>query len=356
VTAAADPVTYVTVADSKFFLGVVALVNSLRLTGNTEPIVVIDAGLSEEQVRRLSEVCEVRSPATNREGELPAFIKPAVCAMGFPGTTVLLDSDIIVTSRLTPISEQAAAGKFCIFIDTESRRVFEEWREPLALTAPYRSQPYVNSGFAVFQASAWQDVMERWTELSARVSGERSKLPHRLDDDVARKHPFAYVDQDVLNALLMTEVDESRLHLLNPDLAGLTDWYVKIDDASRLRCSRRSQPMILLHFTGSPKPWLLQARHRIVGEDYQYFDAYEGLLGRLLTSPDLPIRLPADAVPLWLRHGAVGTAARRGPRLVRKAALAGLGLLPASVQRRATAAGQALASAAQTGLAGRGPV
>ena len=153
-------VTYVTVADEKFFLGAVALVNSLRIAGNPEPIVVIDAGLSPAQRAFLSEACEVRSLPVDRSGALPAFLKPAVFTLGLEGTTVVLDSDMIVTSRLEPILAEAAAGKLCVFTDIEKDRYFEdEWVTALGLENPIRPRPYINSGFVAFQASRWQDVI-----------------------------------------------------------------------------------------------------------------------------------------------------------------------------------------------------
>ena len=36
--------TFYTVADARFWLGAVALVNSLRLVGHKEPVVVLDLG------------------------------------------------------------------------------------------------------------------------------------------------------------------------------------------------------------------------------------------------------------------------------------------------------------------------
>src|SRR5215207_7961449 len=40
---------FYTVANARHFIGVVALLNSLRLAGHTEPIRLMDAGLTDEQ-------------------------------------------------------------------------------------------------------------------------------------------------------------------------------------------------------------------------------------------------------------------------------------------------------------------
>ena len=41
--------TYYTIANAPFFPGLVALLNSLRLSGNAGELVVLDRGLEEEQ-------------------------------------------------------------------------------------------------------------------------------------------------------------------------------------------------------------------------------------------------------------------------------------------------------------------
>ena len=343
-TTGADAVTYVTVADEGFFLGAVALVNSLRLSGNPEPIVVIDAGLTATQRALLSQAAEVRSPAVDRSGALPAFLKPAVGTLGLRGTTVMLDSDMIVTSRLEPILAEAAAGKLCVFTDIEKDRCFEdEWATALGLADPIRRRPYINTGFVAFQSSGWQDLLDRWWELCARVSGERSQLPHALSDDVSRGHPFAYVDQDVLNAILMAEVDEARVHRLDAQLAGLIDWdLIRVNDERGLGCSVGPRRTVLLHLTGYPKPWSTRARDRFFGPDDRYFTAYEELMARLLTGPDLPLPVPSRDVPLWLRRGPVARVARRGPRRGRSAALSALERMPDSLERMGVAMARGL--------------
>ena len=45
------------VSSSRYFLGAVALVNSLRLLGHTEPVYVLDYGLSEAERELLAPEC-----------------------------------------------------------------------------------------------------------------------------------------------------------------------------------------------------------------------------------------------------------------------------------------------------------
>ncbi len=51
--------TFYTVTDAEFFPGTVALLNSLRLMGHREPLVVLDDGSATEQRERLDRVAAV---------------------------------------------------------------------------------------------------------------------------------------------------------------------------------------------------------------------------------------------------------------------------------------------------------
>ena len=52
------PVGFFTIADATYFLGLVALVNSLRLQGHADPITVLDLGLRAEQREALKTECD----------------------------------------------------------------------------------------------------------------------------------------------------------------------------------------------------------------------------------------------------------------------------------------------------------
>ena len=217
--------TYVTVADEKFFLGAVALVNSLRLSGNPEPIVVMDAGLSPAQRALLSDACDVRPLPVDQRGAHQTFLKPAVM-LELSGTAVWIDSDIIVTDRLEPILAQAASGKICAFPDgapeNHGRRV-DEWVTLLGLGAELRPQVYVNAGFLAFRVDLWDGVVRRWWDLCDRVRVERSRSSAPARHRCQARHPFAYLDQDVLNGILMSEVEPESIHLLDWRAAGVAD-------------------------------------------------------------------------------------------------------------------------------------
>ena len=148
---------------------------------------------------------------------------------------------------------------------------------------------------------------ERWIELCAEVSEERSRLPHSIPSDRAETHPFAYLDQDVLNAILMSEVDQHATTIGDwrkvgvPKPADTT----RIIDRFSLYCENDGATTLLLHHYTHPKPWFAEARERLT------YEPYDELLLRLLSAPDLPIRLPRDAIPVWLRRGMLHGIERR---------------------------------------------
>ena len=121
--------TYITVTDDRYFLGAVALVNSLRLAGNDGIIIILDAGLSDYQRNRLSAHCEIRPVPVDRRGVIPTYFKPTISKLGLHGVVVFLDSDIIVTGSLEPLYAPATEGAICAFPDGAPERHFEEWRD-----------------------------------------------------------------------------------------------------------------------------------------------------------------------------------------------------------------------------------
>src|SRR5689334_24719137 len=88
------------VSDCRFFLGTVALLNSLRLVGHDEPIFVVDAGLAAEHRRLLSGHATIISPPEKDEAVLLTPVGPRARPAE---VAVLLDADIIVVRPLTEL-------------------------------------------------------------------------------------------------------------------------------------------------------------------------------------------------------------------------------------------------------------
>ena len=315
--------TYYTTASAPFFPGAVALLNSLRLSGNDGELVVIDAGLTREQRRALAPHADVvDAPPAVREN--PSLAKPFPYLLGDAGVAVVIDSDMIVTADLGPLVRPAVDGKLALFPDHESARTrwFAEWQAALDLRARPRRQTYLNTGFVALDRARWNDVLGRWWEGCARVAaaGAAAGPPET---------PFWARDQDVLNAILMSEVPADSVAVLPAEAAVYWDRLRKVDvvDEHRLTCRLAGAPVAILHYSYRPKPWEARAWPRVTN------DAFLRLLPRVLFAPDVELRLEPRALPLWARPG---TPARLAVRLLDAAHFAAKTLVyaPAGPARR----------------------
>src|SRR5262249_1912508 len=97
-TARMPATAFYSVCDSGFFLGAVALVNSLRLVGHEEPIFIVDAGLTPEQRRLMSDHATIIEAP---ESDPAVFLTPRGPLERPAEVAVLLDADIVV---LRPLS------------------------------------------------------------------------------------------------------------------------------------------------------------------------------------------------------------------------------------------------------------
>jgi hypothetical protein len=82
----APDVTFHTVSDNAFFPETVALLNSLRLTGNNGPLVVLDHGLTQAQRERLAPLGTIVALPTEEAGHPVLFrIRPSGSVGGSDG-------------------------------------------------------------------------------------------------------------------------------------------------------------------------------------------------------------------------------------------------------------------------------
>jgi hypothetical protein len=279
--------TYFTTSDRNYFVGTVALINSLRLTGHRGEIVVLDFGLRESQRRRLASVATVEPPSVAPRALPKALPDPDRAR----GRIVLVDGDILVVAPLGAVLDKAATGLICLFHNPDDRW-FEEWEKELALNAPLRRQRYANAGFVAFSAENWPWLLERWAETNDRVA----EMPPRQPD------PYRDRDQDALNALLMSEVPADRVDI-QPDWRGPhADALprVRIVDERDLACTDEGREVVILHHSMSPKTWGPRGWRRDARQ------AYISLLPRVLFSDDVPLRLEHHEVPIWLRPTQLG--------------------------------------------------
>src|SRR5690348_17064369 len=160
-----DPtVAIYSVCDSRFFLGLVALINSLRIHGHDEEIFVTDCGLTTAERRIISNEATLLSAPE----DAPYLLKYVGPTTHPADVMVMLDADIIITRPLAPLAASARAGKVVAFVDRLHDRYFPEWEQLLDLP-PLRRRPYVNSGFLLVPR-------ERGLELLASLRRGQRKI------------------------------------------------------------------------------------------------------------------------------------------------------------------------------------
>jgi hypothetical protein len=316
--AARERVTYITVSSEAFFLGVVALFNSLQLTHNAGRFIVLDAGLTPEQRMLLVPHAEIVS--VKHIGVTPDLRKAWACNLEPTGTLAFIDSDMIVTGSLDHVMALARDGQICAYQDHAAVRWrwFPEWASMLELRASLRREIYINTGFVVFNTEAWPRLLERWWEVCNKIPPERMWRSGS---------PFEAPDQDALNALLMSEVPAGAATALDPgEVAFGGD--AAIDDIASLAAGVDGHLKTLVHFLDRPKPWERNGWIRLAGIDYVR------LMRRLLFWDDVPIRVDPATVPIWLRPTRLGDTTLRVLGAANRAIVAGAHALPPPVTDR----------------------
>ena len=298
---AGPQVTYFTISDKSFFPGTVALLNSLRLTGNQGSFVVMDVGLDDAQRSRL----ERHATVVKAPKDVPRPLFKALPQLFNPtGTIVIADSDMLVTDHLGHIVEKAAEGKICVFPDhfTQTGRWFGDWETVLELKAPLRHQTYVNSGFVALSVEHWPSFLSRFWELSERVPLGSVFAGTDMD------RPFWTADQDTLNAFLMSEIPPAAVEVLPAAQEVYPDALIhtKIIDPGTLECSWAGHRPVILHHSMNPKAWGRSGWRRVRR------DAYARLFGRVVCGKDVQLRMDPEELPLWLRLDASGKLALMG--------------------------------------------
>lgn len=275
---------FYSVCGRDFFPGLVALLNSLRLNGHVEPLFVLDRGMEPRQRELLAPHATIL-PAPD---DTPPSLLKLVAPMAHPARAMaLLDADVIVTRPLTELIDRAAAGTVVGF-ENDLHRFFEEWSELLEL-GKLRTGPYLTSS-SLFLAR----------ELAARLLPLAHERQLRVDRRPTwlgkgpESHPLYYMDQDVLNAVILARLDRDRVIALDQRLSATPPFSgLRVADETVLRCEYDdgTEPYLLHHFFR--KPWLVPMRS----------NPYSRLMTRLLLGPDVPLRLPESELPLRLRTG-----------------------------------------------------
>jgi hypothetical protein len=272
------------VADERYFLGAVGLVNSLRVIGHTEPIHLLDCGLTSRQRELLGgQVILVDAP----DNAPPTLLK-TIAPLARPAETmVLLDTDLIVTRSLGELIDAAAGGRV-VAVRNDMDRHVPEWGELLDL-GPVRRQPYVAFALLCVGRGLGTELLQLIADRQHRIEFERSTWGRDELD-----YPLLYADQDVLNAILASRVEEGRLDALDDRLAPVPPFRgLRLVDERTLRCAYDdgTEPYAVHHFI--VKPWLEPTHDGV----------YSRLLRRLLVGADVAVRVPEEMIPLRLRSG-----------------------------------------------------
>ncbi len=323
--------TFYTISSAGYFPGTVALLNSLRLTGNAGELVVLDRGLLPDQRARLEPHARVVDLPADVEGH-PTLTKAFPRAFEPRGVVVLVDSDMVVARTIDDLVRRASEGKILLFADHRSHRGrwFAEWADVFELRAPLRRQPYVNAGFVVFDVEHRPQLLERFWDACRLIPA--AKVFAEFDQ------PFWAGDQDALNALLQSELPEDATEVLPDHGEAYPDdlLRVQIADQSSLACTLDGQPVTILHYSLGPKAWNPRAWARVRD------DAYTRLLPRLLFGEDCVLQLDRREVPFWLRPGLIPRATLTGLDRWHGATRRAVWAMPEPVRRRAITARAAL--------------
>jgi hypothetical protein len=291
---------FYTITDAGYFPGTVALLNSLRLTGHEHELVVYDRGLTQLQ----RELIEPHARLFQFEKEIshPAWLKPFPYVTGDEGVAVVIDSDIIVTGSLADFLAAAGEGKVSVFEDTSPQRWFSEWQHLFALERLPRQQTYVNSGVVAWSTFHSPDLGRRWWESCQQH--DRPYTRGRQED------PMQFCDQDALNAVLMAEMPQDALKIWPVQCAPFGSMLmssVRVVDERKLACFCGGRPTLIVHNSGGSTPW----EHGLAPVLRKWRPAYVRLLRRVLSGPDIAIRIPQNDLPLWLRGGRTGAVIER---------------------------------------------
>ena len=259
---------FFSVSNQRDFLGIVALVNSLREVGHDESFYLADCGLTEEQRAILREHVRLVEAPTDVP---PPLLKTYAPLTVDPSVALILDADVIVLEPLTDL----VADSPVFFLDPVPTRFFREWsRLDLGRVQPV---PYVNSGHMIVPRESgflphYQDAIERMLEI-VRAEPATCRTP---------QDPFYYPDQDALNALLGT-LQSAR--------------YTVSDEAAYWPFETGLEQARLLHHI-LPKPWLTSLRP----------NPYSRRMVRLLAAG--PVLVPQKSLPAHFRESNVGALAR----------------------------------------------
>ena len=305
-----------TVCDARYFPGLVALRESLRCHVPDAHLTVYDIGLADEQRAWLAPHTRVVDGRDERP-VVPTLAKPFAARLAPSGPILIIDADGLVVGDLTPWIDRVRAGRIVASVDWKADRWVSEWSECFALRAPLRREPYVGAGTVMLDADRHAHLLNRWWEGCRRASA------HYTDWRDAPANPIMHRDQDVLNALLMSEVPAGTVEHFAPGVV-VADVFmpgIRLRDRERLRCTARGVPEpVVLQCVAPAKPFLPEGGAQLYGSAYTV--ALRAVLASEARRATPGSATAAERQVPWMRPGLRGAWAfrRRTVRIrVRKA-------------------------------------
>jgi hypothetical protein len=274
---------YYTVANAPYFLGTVALLNSLRRVGEAGSLVVVDCGLTEAQRELLSSEATV----VDSEAGLHPVLQKAKGPFACPAKVmVFIDADILVTRSLDPIVRHAQTGRVVVFEDSGNPdRYFTEWSSLGLGEVPRR--PYVNSGLFGFSWETADVLLPLFLQMQQSVD-----VSSTFKAGGSPSYPLYFADQDLLNVLLCTHFDD-RTTRLDRRLAPFPPFdgvELVVGEQTLCRYSDGVVPFTLHHTYR--KPWLASLEPNI----------YSRLFTILMSDPDACLPMNPRDLPLRLTN------------------------------------------------------
>jgi hypothetical protein len=309
-------VSVYTVADNRFFPGLVGLVSSVRVNGHQGPIIVVDSGLTTAQVKALSrEATVIRSPR-----DLPSYYLKPFGPVERPDDVMLfIDADMLCVRSLDELVEHASRGSIVVFEDigrpVYSDAIWQQWRDRLEL-ADFEPRPYINSGFFALPRELGVAFFAALAKGLDKVDPSETYIDK---PGVDLGLPFVYPDQDVANALLGSS--PFRAHTLTlpyRDAPHAPFRGLRVDGDLSCVDDKGDRPYLLHH--ALQKPWL----------EPMPSNPYTRLLVEYIHHPAAPT-FDDGELPLFLRAGrlaAVARAVRAARGQVRRRVRGRVGLRP----------------------------
>lgn len=290
-----------TVVDARYFPGAVAMAATVGRHLPGAGITFLDAGLRPDQRVWLADRHRVADPSSERHPYgAKGFVVEHLDRIGPDGVVVLADADLVATGSWEPYVASARAGAVVAAIDPQFDRRFDEWVEAFGLRGPVRFRPYVNSGLVVFSLHHHAELLHRWAE--------RCSLLGAAGGGIVRKPFGSFGDQDILNALLMTEFADTPVDV-RPATEVAIGWTMPGFRSHRPRTFTArgpDGPVRVLHSVCRPKPWMIPSARQVVGPAYARI-LRAALEPEIRASPSGGPLAPEAVVP-WLRPGPIGSA------------------------------------------------